>query len=168
MIHVLTAERLREVLDYDRGTGVFTWRIYRSSNARAGDVAGTSDNGYVKIWIDGRQYRAHRLAWLHVTGNWPEHEIDHENRIKSDTTIKNHRPATRKQNQENLNPIRANTSGHRGVCWNKKERKWHAQIGHERAHLHLGWFANIQDAIAARQRAERTLFTHSDGSHGKN
>lgn len=158
----VTAERVREVLAYDPETGVFTWRIHRASNARAGDVAGTSDNGYIKIWIDGRQYRAHRLAWLYVHGVWPAHEIDHINRDKTDTRIANLRPVTRKQNCENQSALRPNTSGHRGVSWNTRQREWIAQIKHKRQGYHLGGFDRLEDAIAARLRAEARLFTHSE------
>lgn len=157
----VTQERLRELLDYDPATGIFTWRVTRNRNAIAGSIAGTPDSGYIKIWIDCRQYRAHQLAWFYVHGEWVR-EIDHKNRIKSDTRLANLRPATRKHNSENRGLQRNNTSGVRGVTWNKKERKWSAQIRHNKRQMHLGWHGRFEDAVAARLSAEQRLFTHSD------
>ena len=85
----LTAERLRERLHYDAGTGVFTRRV-GSGHARAGDMAGTiHSTGYVRISIDGGKYTAHHLAWLYVHGVWPSDQIEHINRKRSDNRIAN-------------------------------------------------------------------------------
>ena len=83
----LTAERLRERLHYDAGTGVFTRRV-GSGHARAGDMAGTvHSTGYVRITIDGGKYTAHHLAWLYVHGVWPSDQIEHINRKRSDNRL---------------------------------------------------------------------------------
>jgi hypothetical protein len=85
----LAAERLRERLRYDGGTGVFTRRV-GSGHARAGEIAGSvHSTGYVRIGIDGGKYTAHRLAWLYVHGVWPSDQIDHINRNRSDNRIAN-------------------------------------------------------------------------------
>jgi hypothetical protein len=73
---MLTVTRLREVLHYDPITGIFTWLVSLSNHV--GKVAGSLDGtGRVRIRVDGREYGAHRLAWLYMTGNWPVNEIDH-------------------------------------------------------------------------------------------
>ena len=95
----LTAERLRERLHYDAGTGVFTRRV-GSGHARAGDMAGTVHRtGYVRISIDGRKYTAHHLAWLYVHGVWSSDQIEHINRKRSDNRLVNlkERRATRQR-----------------------------------------------------------------------
>jgi hypothetical protein len=79
---MLTAERLRELLDYDPETGVFTRRITTGRNRRwkAGDkVSGrpSATTGYLGIGIGKRRYAAHRLAWLWMTGEWPKNLMDH-------------------------------------------------------------------------------------------
>lgn len=69
----LSQRALTDLLSYNRHTGVFTWRKYRSRTAKPGDIAGTPNiDGSIIITIAGRPYSANRLAWLYVTGTWPE------------------------------------------------------------------------------------------------
>lgn len=51
-----------------------------------------------------------------------------------------------------------NTSGIKGVTWDKAKNKWHAQIGFKGKNYHLGRYANKEDAIYARKEAEDHLF----------
>lgn len=51
-----------------------------------------------------------------------------------------------------------NTSGTKGVCWHKGMKKWVARIGINRSRIHLGYFDNIEDAIATRKAAEEKYF----------
>jgi hypothetical protein len=81
----LTAERLREVLNYNPGTGVFTWRVQTGRRAPVGAIAGCITwYGYIAIKIDCCRHLAHRLAWFYVTGAWPKDQIDHINGNRSD------------------------------------------------------------------------------------
>ena len=102
-IRPLTAEWLRAVLDYDPKTGLFHWRIDRGGRkARIGALAGSFDaTGYIQIMIDGKNYKAHRLAWLYVTGNWPIGDIDHLNGERANNRWSNLREATKSINQQN-------------------------------------------------------------------
>jgi hypothetical protein len=99
----LTAERARELLSYDKLTGLFHWKVSRQGGVRAGDVAGcTRSDGYVVIWLDCQPYYAHRLAFLIVEGRWPgRKEIDHKNGNPSDNRWCNLRKATHAQNSTN-------------------------------------------------------------------
>lgn len=74
-----TAERVRELFRYDPETGIFT-RLVDSPmhRAKAGETsASINSQGYAQIRVDGKRYKAHRLAWLHMTGEWPTQQIDH-------------------------------------------------------------------------------------------
>lgn len=85
---------------------------------------------------------------------------DHINQNGLDNQRSNLRPATYKQNAENQDIRKNNTSGYKGVCWHKRTSKWRAQIGHNRKQIHLGYFNKKEDAIKARKQAEKKYFTH--------
>jgi len=164
---MLSQERLKSLLNYDQETGIFTCLVSRGRNAKVGSIAGTVDpKGYVRIKIDGQQYKAHRLAWLYVYGDLPPDQMDHINRIKTDNRIGNLRLATQAENQQNRSMRSDNTSGHIGVSWYKSAEKWQAQIRINHKQINIGYFANLQDAIAARKAAEIKYFTfqHNQGN----
>ena len=148
----ITRARLREVLDYNSETGVFTWKIDRRS-VKAGDEAGCSrSDGYTDIRVDGVLYRANRLAWLYVHGTLPL-LVDHENTIRSDNRICNLRPATYSQNAANSKLSKRNTSGYKGVSLDGESGKWRAIIRVSGEHFSLGRFTDIKDAAVAYRSA---------------
>lgn len=151
----LTAERLRELLSYDPAVGEFRRKVSPNSRIKPGDIAGfVGTAGYVQIKADGRNYLAHRLAWLYVHGVWPADQIDHINGIRSDNRIENLREATSAQNQQNRSLCHNSKSGYPGVRWAERRRKWQAVIKTGGRTTHLGSFTNIEDAIAARAKAK--------------
>lgn len=151
---LLTHERLLELVRFDPGAGVFTsladWG--RWGRKKAGRVLSVkSVNGYVRVCLPGGQtYLAHRLAWFYMTGAWPELQIDHKNRDRTDNRWENLRQATTSQNSHNAGMPCTNTSGVKGVSWSKQHRKWHAYLkckevfGNRR--LTLGLFSELRDA----------------------
>lgn len=162
---ILTQARLRELLDYDSGTGIFIWRI-GSKGAKAGSIAGCiCDHGYMRISINNRRYYAHRLAWLHETGEWPEYEIDHIDGNPGNNRFENLRAVTRQENMRNQKRRITNTSGVMGASWDKFYQKWHARIMVNGKNVHLGYFENFDDAVAARKQAEADFGFHE--SHGR-
>jgi hypothetical protein len=153
----LTAERLREVLDYDAATGIFTWRVRRGP-VRAGTVAGSvRATGYRYIKVDGFIHVASRLARFWVTGEYPETEVDHRNRDRADDRFINLHPATHSQNMFNKSVRRDNALGAKGVCWRGDLGKYRAMIWDGERQRHLGYFSNLADAIAARNKAAAEL-----------
>ena len=157
----LTAERLREVLEYNPATGVFVWKARTARAVTVGALAGgVTNHGYAHITIDNERYVAHRLAWLYMTGAWPEEEVDHKNGLRADNRWCNLRAATTKQNRENREKAPSNTSGMRGVSWVRSRQNWLAQIKSYGVNRNLGRFPTLVDAAAARLRAEREMFTH--------
>ena len=153
---MITPDRLRELLNYDPVTGVFTWIVARGSH-KPGAVAGRK-HGYVNIMIDGRMYKAHRLAWLYVTGEWPEADIDHVNMNKRDNRFYNLREATRSQNRMHTGAHADSKSGAKGVSWYKRGRKWRAAIHVGGKQRHLGYFATKAEAMLAYSAAARSIF----------
>ncbi len=152
----LTAEYLRSVLHYDQETGIFTRKVGSANQVKVGDVAGSQGgNGYLQIMVCRRKHLAHRLAWLYMYGEWPKDQLDHINRIRTDNRVANLRDVSTKQNMQNAGKYSSNTSGHPGVSWHKRISKWVAQITHNRKLIHLGSFASLEEAIAARKAAEK-------------
>lgn len=149
----ITQKQLKRLLDYNLGTGLFKWKT-RRHGIKSNNIAGCNSHGYIHIKIDGKQYQAHRLAWLYIYGGLPEYEIDHINHNRSDNKISNLREATRTENNKNM-PIRKdNKSGISGVFWNKKDRRWTAQINVNSKLKHLGSFTNISNAKRVREEAK--------------
>lgn len=155
---ILTVKRLREVLCYDTQTGLFTW-LHTSKRVRAGDVAGSIHAlGYVIITIDGWRYRAHRLAWLYAHGRWPDGDLDHRNTVRSDNRIENLRPANNSQNCANASLSKRNSSGFKGVWFDKQRDCWQAGIRKDRRLRFLGRFHSLEAAHAAYSKAAKELF----------
>ena len=140
---------LKELLSYDEKTGVFTW-IKKRQNVVVGRVAGHIDRlGYERITISGKIYLSHRLAWLYVHGYLPEKEIDHINRIRNDNRIANLREATSQLNSLNTGMYKNNTSGSKGIYFNKKAKKWQAQILIDGKREYLGLYDDVKRADIA-------------------
>jgi hypothetical protein len=154
----LTSESLRQWLDYDAETGVFTWRR-SAGKARIGAVAGTVTRfGYLSICVKGRRHVAHRLAWLYVRGEWPSSEVDHIDTDKLNNRIANLRLCTNATNQQNRRgPPSNNTSGHIGVSWARGIRKWKATICVAGRTHFLGSFEKVEDAAKAYAEGKARL-----------
>lgn len=118
--------------------------------------AGSIDaNGYVGVGFRGRIYKAHRIAWLLVTGAWPASELDHINMCRRDNRWSNLRLATRSQNQRNSRRYKNNTSGHKGVSWHPQHKQWYATIQINNKVVFLGLFTNKKKAGNAYRAAAK-------------
>lgn len=162
----LSADDVRSQFTYDAATG----HLYRLGQSHPSGRM--SSNGYRQICVNGRRYVAHRLAWLYVYGEWPKMQLDHINQNRDDNRIENLREVTNKQNGENVRIHSHNITGRRGVSFIRSRMAWQADIKHYGKTKYLGTFDNIIDAVAARMRAERELFTHApnysqDSPHGR-
>ena len=162
--NIITQKRLKKLLNYDPDTGIFVWLVSRKG-VRVNAVAGTLQHGYIVISIDYKLYRAHRLAFLYMTGKFPVNQVDHDNRVRSDNRWKNLNSATNTTNHKNMPMQRNNTSGYVGVSWSKQSGKWHVYIWVSGKRIHLGFFINKSNAIKARKSAEVKYGFHIN--HGK-
>lgn len=152
---IVTAERLRQVLQYEPTTGRFT-RVLACPGKRAGSPTGNlRENGYVRICIDQRDYRAHRLAWLYMTGEWPTTDIDHINGIPNDNRWQNLRVVTRAVNCQNRRQAHSNNKS-TGVLGVSKDRgRFVASIFVDGRNKRLGRYRTVAEAEAAYVRAKR-------------
>ncbi len=157
----LSIAKLRNELNYDPQSGVFTWAARTSNRIVIGAKAGTLDKttGYTKISIGGQQYYAHRLAIAYVEWNLPPNHIDHANGDRTDNRYLNLRKATHAENHQNLTLRVTNTSGSMGVSWSKVTNKWAANIWKENKRVYLGVFESIEAASAAYLNAKKVLHT---------
>lgn len=158
----LTVSRLKECLHYDPSTGLWTWLNNSGlgkNSCRKGKLAGElKQNGYIFISVDCERHRAHRLAWLYMTGEWATQQIDHRSTIRSDNRWENLRLATNTQQQGNRRRSKNNRSGFKGVFWNTQCQKWHARISPDRKQIHLGYFKDVKKAAAAYEKAAMAYF----------
>lgn len=153
---MLTAESLRAALDYNPETGVFTWRAGRYHRRYAGTIAGnTHVSGHRQISIDGKKHKSHRLAWLHVYGEWPPGILDHINGDPADNRICNLRLATWQQNAFNRKVCRTNKVGLKGVTYKRRIRRWVANIHVNGEQKHIGTFKSPEEAHAAYVQAAK-------------
>lgn len=148
-VRQISADELRLLLDYDSATGAFTRRVSRRS-FKAGSRAGCHDSdGYIVITIYNRLYKAHRLAWLWMTGEWPRESIDHKNGIRDDNRWCNLRQSTMSENCHNVAVSKRNTSGYLGVTLHKPTGRWRALIGLNGKQRLIGSYSTADEAYAA-------------------
>lgn len=161
---ILDAHLLREFLDYDRETGIFTWKVMLSNRRKPGDRAGNYTHGYVEIGIGGRSYRAHRLAWLFVYGEWPTGMLDHIDGDRANNAIMNLRDVTNQTNAQNRHEVSSSkvTSQYLGVTWNAANQCWMAQIGIDGKNLYVGQYATEHDAYIAYLHTKKLCHEDAD------
>lgn len=153
----LTQAELKELLDYDPATGSFFWRkTLRNGKGGAGKKAGGERYGYIFIAVKGRIYRAHRLAWLYVYGEFPPDKlIDHINGNRSDNRIENLRLASQGENLMNRGRQSNNKAGYKGIWFDNQRQLWAAMIGFNNQKKALGRYETAEEAARAYDAAAR-------------
>lgn len=154
----LTQQSLKEVLHYDPRTGAFVW-VSASGRGQPRKRVGqraekAKGDGYLRISIDGVRYLAHRLAWLYMTGVWPQAMVDHKNGVKTDNRWRNLREANHSTNGQNVHRAKG-TNPLPGAYWRPKRGRWEAQLRINGVHRHLGYFSTAKKAHAAYVKAKR-------------
>jgi HNH endonuclease/AP2 domain len=147
-----SAEYLRELFNYDAETGELTWKVCKNNYKPVGSTAGylrQSKSCYV-VRVDRVLYLAHRLIWRMVTGDDPGSlHIDHIDCNPNNNALSNLRLATGSQNQCNRSVQSNNTSGFKGVSFDKRRQKYRAYIKHLGKQIYLGQFPSAEEAYAA-------------------
>ena len=158
----ITQTELKQWLTYVSETGNFTWAKAIGRKIRVGDAAGSvGSQGYRYIKIAGSSYRASRLAWLYVYGEWPTLFTDHINRVRADDRIANLRQVTNTENIQNTVARSNSASGVKGVYFHTRFSKWVASIRASGKRLHFGYFKSVDEANTAYQAAAAIHHTHS-------
>lgn len=129
---MITQSELKERLHYAPETGVFTWIKPASNRVAVGSVASAwratrKGEKRLSINVNGRRYEASRLVWLYVYGEFPDTLVDHVDTDPGNNKVDNLRKATNQENLFNQGPFRNNTSGFKGVSWDKDREKWLAK-----------------------------------------
>lgn len=166
----LTKRIVRDHFLYDEKTGYLIRRktVDKARRWAAGSVIGTKDkNGYLITHFNGRPWKVHHLVWIYHHGSKPE-MIDHINRIPGDNRIENLRESTKSLNAYNTGLAANNTSGSKGVSWNRRLQKWHAYIGSKKTRRHIGFFQTLQEAKNARLNKEKEMGIREISCLGKN
>lgn len=155
---MITQSYLQKIISYNPETGIFTW-LQLTGKARPGREAGylasmssRKENKYRLIGIDGKNYLAHRLAFLYMTGSFPKDVVDHINHNCSDNRWANLRSVSRTENNRNNRKHHDNKSGICGVWLDRKV--WVAKIGLNGKQKCIGRFDSLFDAVCARKSAE--------------
>lgn len=167
----ITQELARQLLDYDPASGTFTWKrrtaehfapgrigsegVCRSWNRKhAGKRAliHVSSDGYLVGAIWGNAVKAHRIACLWMTGEYPE-EVDHDDGNRANNAWANLNPSNKAANQRNRQLNGNNSSGRVGVYLYRKTGRWVALI----AGRYIGVFDDFDAACRARAAAERAM-----------
>jgi hypothetical protein len=152
----MTQDKLKELLDYNSKTGLFTWKVYKKCVTK-GSLAGSIKNtGYLSIGIDYKIYSAHRLAWLYSYGVMPK-SIDHINGNKLDNRLENLRECNLSENSKNVKITKRNTSGVKGVNFDKYHKKWRAELYSNGKRVYLKYFSNINEAEFDINSARKTF-----------
>ena len=155
----LTKEMLMQFVRYDADTGAF-YRLKRTSRSAPIGLVENKEtpSGYISIAIYTKKYLAHRLAWLYMTGSFPETYIDHNNGIRSDNRFANLREVTNSENQQNIITPRGKNKL-LGVYFHKRHNLFSSQIVKNGKRTCLGYFKNANDASEAYWAAKKDLHT---------
>lgn len=154
----MTQALLKKHLSYDPETGLFTRVMKSAQRTVVGEVADCKCDRYVRLRVAGVALYAHRLAWLYMTGAFPEAEIDHIDGNGFNNKWSNLREATRSENTCNTRIRSNNASGFKGVSFHKATGKWQARCGLNNKSHYLGVFDTAELASDAYTAAAKEQF----------
>ena len=160
----ISQTRLKEILDYNPITGIFTWKEKIADKVNVGARAGSlRSDGYRLIRLFGKKYREHQLAFLYMLGYFPP-QVDHIDHNQSNNSWINLEESSYEKNGKNHPKTRRNVTGVVGVS-QRPDGKYVARIYVNKKHIFLGSFDSLSDAAKAREEANIKYGFHTN--HGK-
>ena len=151
---MITQEYIKQLFTYADGN--LYWKISRSNSIKVGQKVGTTPkHNYAQTYLDGKNYRVHRLIFLYHYGYFPA-EIDHIDGDVTNNRIENLRSVTRQQNQYNTKLQKNSLSTAKNVSWFKQTNKWKVQMRINKFKTHLGYFDSLElaELVATEARAK--------------
>jgi hypothetical protein len=155
----LTQEELKLLLDYSPETGHFSWRGNRRGVAPWRKTGNIRPDGYLRICVNRVSYLGHRLAWLYVTGEWPQFDIDHIDGNPLNNAFANLRDVAVSSNVQNIKKATQRNSSSKllGVSYHNRDKLWRARIMVKGKNVTLGYFKDKEKAHEAYLEAKRKL-----------
>jgi len=159
---MITQDRVKELFTYSGGN--LYNRVTRNSKALAGSIAGwVEDNGYRRVYCDGKRYQVHHLVWLWHHGELPATQLDHKDHCRDNNSISNLRLANPAIQAKNRSIPNHNTSGVMGVSWISKKKHWQVTI----AKKYRGSFKTIEEATAKAKEIYKAEGYHNNHGSSK-
>lgn len=153
----ITAAIARKHLQYNPDTGTFT-RLRKNGEPSAKNPASPSGSGYLYISLCNNNISAHRIAWLLMTGEWPESMVDHRNGDRHDNRWLNLRASNHSHNNQNKTKTVSST-GFMGVY--PERGRYRAVIKNNNRQIYLGAFSTPEAAHHAYLQAKRRYHPHA-------
>lgn len=160
----ISQNNLCNAYNYDSVTGELTHKHTTLSGMEGASATFDHSGGYLAMFIGGKHYLAHRIIYMMMTGEWPNH-IDHINQNKQDNRWINLRSVTQADNNRNVPKSRNNSTGVTGVSLHKPTGRYRAYFSRNSQHTHLGLFDTIEEAKLAREEALKKHGYHAN--HGR-
>ena len=161
---MITKELALQAFNYIDGN--LYHKVDNNNQIKIGDLAGgINSTGYREVRLrGGKKYLVHRVVFLMHHGFLPDY-VDHIDNDPLNNKIENLRECTFSQNRCNTPKYKNNTSGEKGVTWNKPNEKWYARVQYLGKRIYVGNYLKLEDAInAVRQKRNEVHGTFTNNN----